>query len=69
MPTKHALANQTHKLPTVKCYLCLYQAVELQCSADDKLKGLERDVEEASARLAMAQLEVAHLRHEVEKLK
>ncbi|XP_016429324.1 golgin subfamily A member 6-like protein 4 [Sinocyclocheilus rhinocerous] len=80
----------------------LLPAVDLQCSADDKLKGrtlqeLERDVEEASARLTMAhkeirrltdelesahltqkayepelqeaQMEVAHLRHEVEKLK
>ncbi|XP_048028813.1 trichohyalin isoform X3 [Megalobrama amblycephala] len=78
------------------------QAVDLQCSGDDKLKGrtlqeLERDVDEASARLAMAhkeirrltdelesahltqkayepelqeaQMEVEHLRHEVEKLK
>ncbi|ROI16352.1 Coiled-coil domain-containing protein 30 [Anabarilius grahami] len=78
------------------------KAVDLQCSGDDKLKGqtlqeLERDVDEASARLAMAhkeirrltdelesahltqkayepelqeaQMEVEHLRHEVEKLK
>ncbi|RXN23075.1 cingulin-like isoform X2 [Labeo rohita] len=78
------------------------QVVDLQCSGDDKTKGrtlqeLERDVEEASARLAMAhkeirrltdelesahltqkayepelqeaQMEVEHLRHEVEKLK
>ncbi|KAK2874843.1 hypothetical protein Q8A67_021996 [Cirrhinus molitorella] len=76
--------------------------VDLQCSGDDKPKGrmlqeLERDVEEASARLTMAhkeirrltdelesahltqkayepelqeaQMEVEHLRHEVEKLK
>ncbi|XP_016296943.1 cingulin-like [Sinocyclocheilus anshuiensis] len=80
----------------------LPQAVDLQFSRDDMLKGrtlqeLERDVEEASARLAMAhkeirrltdelesahltqkayepelqeaQMEVEHLRHEVEKLK
>ncbi|XP_073682372.1 uncharacterized protein [Garra rufa] len=80
----------------------LPQAVDLQCSGDDKLKErtlqeLERDVEEASARLSMAhkeirrltdelesahltqkayepelqeaQMEVEHLRHEVEKLK
>ncbi|XP_016296888.1 centrosome-associated protein CEP250-like [Sinocyclocheilus anshuiensis] len=80
----------------------LLPADDLQCSSDDKLKGqtlqeLERDVEEASARLTMAhkeirrltdelesahltqkayepelqeaQMEVAHLRHEVEKLK
>ncbi|KAI2659008.1 Coiled-coil domain-containing protein 30 [Labeo rohita] len=80
----------------------LPQVVDLQCSGDDKTKGrtlqeLERDVEEASARLAMAhkeirrltdelesahltqkayepelqeaQMEVEHLRHEVEKLK
>ncbi|KAK9966841.1 hypothetical protein ABG768_003930 [Culter alburnus] len=78
------------------------KAVDLQCSGDDRLKGrtlqeLERDVDEASARLAMAhkeirrltdelesahltqkayepelqeaQMEVEHLRHEVEKLK
>ncbi|XDV51235.1 hypothetical protein PO909_020155 [Leuciscus waleckii] len=77
-------------------------AVDMRCSGDDKLKGwtlqeLERDVEEASARLSMAhkeirrltdelesahltqkayepelqeaQMEVEHLRHEVEKLK
>ncbi|XP_042622767.1 cingulin isoform X3 [Cyprinus carpio] len=80
----------------------LPQTVDLQFSRDDTLKGrtlqeLERDVEEASARLAMAhkeirrltdelesahltqkayepelqeaQMEVEHLRHEVEKLK
>ncbi|XP_067287476.1 coiled-coil domain-containing protein 30 isoform X2 [Pseudorasbora parva] len=80
----------------------LMPAVDLQCSGDDKLEGrtlqeLERDVEEASARLAMAhkeirrltdelesahltqkayepelqeaQMEVEHLRHEVEKVK
>ncbi|XP_058646518.1 cingulin isoform X2 [Onychostoma macrolepis] len=84
------------------CRGSVVKAVDLQCSADDKLKGrtlqeLERDVEEASARLAMAhkeirrltdelesahltqkayepelqeaQMEVAHLRHQVEKLK
>ncbi|KAK7127445.1 hypothetical protein R3I93_020127 [Phoxinus phoxinus] len=78
------------------------QAVDVRCSGDDKLKGwtlqeLERDVEEASARLSMAhkeirrltdelesahltqkayepelqeaQMEVEHLRHQVEKLK
>ncbi|XP_077060217.1 coiled-coil domain-containing protein 30 isoform X3 [Siphateles boraxobius] len=80
----------------------LMPAVDMRCSGDDKLKGwtlqeLERDVEEASARLSMAhkeirrltdelesahltqkayepelqeaQMEVEHLRQEVEKLK
>lgn len=71
MPRKHALAHETHKMPTVKWFLCLYQAVDLQCSADDKLKGrtlqeLERDVEEASARLAMAHKEIRRLTDELE---
>ncbi len=56
-----------HKMATVKWFLCLY----LQCSADDQLKGrtlqeLERDVEEASARLAMAHKEIRRLTDELE---
>ncbi|XP_043107377.1 COP1-interactive protein 1 isoform X2 [Puntigrus tetrazona] len=49
----------------------LLPAADLQCSADDKLKGrmlleLERDVEEASARLDMAHKEIRRLTDELE---
>ncbi|XP_056111263.1 uncharacterized protein si:dkey-264d12.5 isoform X2 [Rhinichthys klamathensis goyatoka] len=47
------------------------QAVDMRCSGDDKLKGwtlqeLERDIEEASARLSMAHKEIRRLTDELE---
>lgn len=75
--TQHAQCLQSMHwlMKLTKCPLlngfCLYQDVDLQCSADDKLKGrtleeLERDVEEASARLAMAHKEIRRLTDELE---